>query len=132
MARRKSCENCREGIACRACGAALLPLPGLLSARDYTILLALIDGSDRKYAPKTLDAVATVLGCEKAVAKGRLQRLRHKLRGLLKTAQKGTGGRVDGKSELPTDPAAAREEIMRRAKAGEIPFEEAMQLVEDL
>lgn len=130
MARRKWCDNCREGIACRACGSPLVPLPALLTARDYTMLLALIDGSDRKYAPKVLDTVSTVLKCDRARAKGALQRLRIKLRRLLKRSQV-TTGRASRKKTVE-DAATTAEEITRQAKAGEISWEEAEELLAEL
>jgi len=128
MRAKKSCDNCRDGIACRACGARLKPLPGLLTARDYTLVLALIDGSDRKYAPKVLDTVATVLKAKDP--KSALQRLRIKLRHLLKESERFE----QGKSRLdpPDDPEEAREAIMRRAKAGEISYDEAIAEIEKL
>lgn len=128
--RRKSCDNCRDGIACRACGAKLKPLPGLLSERDYALLLAVIDGSDRKYTPKVVDTVMAVLGVERRPAISALQRLRLKLRKLLETAGDAPAGASNGTPEAPADPMSAREEIMRRAKAGEISYDEALAMLE--
>jgi len=111
-------------VTCRACGATLAPLPALLTARDYTIMLALIDGSDRKYAPKTLDTVAQVTGSK--APKEALKRLRAKLRRLLVVSQETTTS--------PGAPASAppdREEIMRKAKTGEISWDEALKLLEE-
>lgn len=125
MRARKSCDNCREGIACRACGARLKPLPGLLSARDYKLVLALIDGSDRKYAPKVLDTIALVLDSKDP--KSALQRLRIKLRHLLRETE-----REDAPPVPPADPQEAQEAIMRRARVGEITYEEAIAEIEKL
>ena len=117
---RKSCDNCREGIRCRACGAVLKPLPGLLTARDYTLMLALIDGSDRKYPCRTVDTVRTILRSKDP--KAALYRLRVKLRRLLAASQSKpqAAGQV-----AAGDPESAREEILRRAKAGEFDWDEA-------
>lgn len=128
---RKSCENCKDGIVCRSCGAPLFPRPGLLTARDYKLMLALIDGSDRKYAPKTLATVATVFGIEEKNAKAALHRLREKCRHLLRVSERGLPSASDV-VDVAADPATAREEIMRRAKAGEISYEQAIELIERL
>ena len=126
--RRKSCDNCREGVTCRACGAPLLPIPALLTPQDYTALLTAIDGSDRKYAPKILDALAALWKCERENAKARLSRLRAKLRGLLAESQRKTSIAPGAQASAPPD----REEIMRRAKTGEISYDEALKLLETI
>ena len=129
---RKSCENCTDGIRCRACGSELRPLPGLLSGRDYLLVLALIDGSDRKYAPRVLDTVAQVLKLKRGSAKNALHRLRAKLRQLLEAEAAAGEGTRKRKAAPAKDPVQACERIKRRAKAGEISWDQAIQEMEAL
>jgi len=132
MKRRRSCENCREGIRCRACGALLLPAPGLLTARDYETLLGMIDGSDRKYPRSPLDTLAALRNCDRTAAKNQLQRLRAKLRRLLRVKrQVAVPVAKEGRTQ-PDAPVDTGEDIMRRAKVGELDWDEAERMLKEL
>ena len=124
---RKACENCRDGVLCRTCGNVLRPAPEALSARDYKLMLTLIDGSDRKYAPKTLEAVRTVFGVTEATAKSALHKLRLKLRRLLSEAER--AGTQAPAAAQEAGPLSSREEVMRQFRAGVLSPEDAERLL---
>lgn len=124
---RKSCQNCSGGVTCRTCGATLRPAPDLLDGRDYKLMLTLIDGSDRKYAPKTLETVKAVFGVSENTARSALHRLRLKLRQLLAEAERRDAPATA--SEPSARPLSSREEIMRQFKAGALSPDEAERLL---
>ena len=124
-----SCAYCKTGIRCRQCGAISLPLPSSLTPRDYTLMLTLIDGSDRKYAPKVLDTVMTVFRLKaRSSAKDALQRLRIKLRRMAEKSVEAEVTVSEDDGQLPQDSDQARQEIRWGAMAGEISWDEAMEL----
>ena len=125
---RKSCQNCRGGVSCRTCGSRLQPAPDLLSGQDYRLMLLLIDGSDRKYAPKTLEAVVAAYGVSATSARSTLHRLRLKLRRLLAETERHGPRTAPGPASKPQT-LSSREEIMRQFKAGGLTPDEAERLL---
>lgn len=127
---RKSCESCRDGVPCRVCGGTLRPAPELLCERDYELMLALIDGSDRKYAPTTLEAVRAVFGVSETTTKSALHKLRLKLRRLLQEAERQDRPAARTEQTTQVSPETlTRKEILRRFRVGVLSPDEAERLL---